>query len=94
MCQTFRFDQNRLHHKLLNKLNSEEFISRVLRLELDKIYCSHSDRTTKTAEIIKKIYKENLDKDLEIIEDKWLRQEWIKNIKATYKKILSQEKFS
>jgi len=37
---------------------------------LDKIYCSHSDRTTKTAKIIKKIYKENLDKDLEIIEDK------------------------
>ncbi len=82
---------SKLTQEWIDKLNSEEFISKVLRLELDKIYCSHSDRTTKTAKIIKKIYKENLDKDLEIIEDKWLRQEWLNNIKSTYKKILSQE---
>ncbi|HKL43931.1 MAG TPA: class I tRNA ligase family protein, partial [Candidatus Absconditabacterales bacterium] len=82
---------SKLTQEGIDKLNSEEFISKVLRLELDKIYCSHSDRTTKTAKIIKKIYKENLDKNLEIIEDKGLRQEGVNNITATYKKILSQE---
>ncbi len=84
---------SKLTQEWIDKLNSEEFISKILRLDLDKIYSSHSDRTIKSAKIVQKIYKENLNRDIEIIKEEWLRQENINNTKETYQKILSQEKW-
>jgi hypothetical protein len=45
-----------------------------------------------TAEIIQKIYKDKLDKDLEIIKEKKLWQEARDEIKNTYQEILDKEK--
>jgi phosphohistidine phosphatase SixA len=73
-------------------LSTEAFATRVLRLELDKIYTSHANRTTQTAEAVQKIYKEKLNKNLEIIKDERLRQESKNEIKNTYQEILEKEK--
>jgi phosphohistidine phosphatase SixA len=73
-------------------LSTEDFTTKVLRLELNKIYASHSNRTMQTAEVIQKIYKEKLNKDLEIIKDERLWQEAKDEIKNTYQEILEKEK--
>jgi phosphohistidine phosphatase SixA len=46
-----------------------------LRLDLDKIYTSHAKRAVQTAEKIRNIYKEYINKDIQIIENEKLRQE-------------------
>ena len=89
----YDFDDN-LTSEWLEKLHTEVFATKVLRLELDKIYASHSNRTMQTAEIIQKIYKEKLDKDLEIIQEQKLRQESKDEIKNTYQEILEKEKWN
>ncbi|MBO4516359.1 hypothetical protein J5751_02795 [bacterium] len=56
-------------------MNNEVFVSNVLRLNLDKIYTSHAQRAKQTAERIKEIYKEYINKDVEIVENEKLWQE-------------------
>ncbi len=83
-----------LSQKDLDNMSTQEFITNVLRLELNKIYASHSTRTMQTATAIQKIYKDNLDIELEIVEDEKLWQEWMDNITQTYQDILNQEKWN
>jgi phosphohistidine phosphatase SixA len=89
----YNFDDN-LTSEWIEKLNTESFATNILRLELDKIYASHSNRTMQTAEIIQKIYKDKLDKDLEIIKEEKLWQEARDEIKNTYQEILDKEKWN
>jgi phosphohistidine phosphatase SixA len=56
-------------------MEDETFISKVLRLDLDKIYTSHAQRAKQTADRIQEIYKEYINKDIEIIENEKLWQE-------------------
>ena len=46
-------------------MDNEQFASKILRLDLDKIYTSHAKRATQTANRIREIYKEYLDKDID-----------------------------
>ena len=84
--------KNELTDEGLEKLNSKEFITNVLRLELDKIYASHATRTMQTAKAIQNIYKKHLKIDIEIVEDKRLRDYEKENVKTTYENILNTEK--
>jgi phosphohistidine phosphatase SixA len=82
--------EDSLTNEGIEKLQSEEFITNVLRLELDKIYASHATRTMQTAKAIQDIYKTHLNIDLDIIEDKRLRDYKNIDIKETYQDILNK----
>lgn len=75
----------------IEKLTTEDFATKILRLELDKIYSSTWKRATQTAEIIQKIYKDRLGKDIEIIKEENLRQDNKDKIETTYQEILKKE---
>ncbi|MCK9467032.1 MAG: class I tRNA ligase family protein [Candidatus Absconditabacterales bacterium] len=87
----FKFEDT-LTQEGREKMNSENFITQILRLELDKIYSSTAKRTMQTAEIIQKIYKERLDKDIEIVKEDKLWQDNKDQIENTYQEILEKEK--
>ena len=73
-------------------MENEWFVSKVLRLDLDKIYTSHAKRAVQTAERIRNIYKEYINKDIQIVENEKLRQEWYEKTIDCYNEILTQEK--
>lgn len=75
-------------------MEDEAFISKVLRLDLDKIYTSHAQRTKQTADRIQEIYKEYINKDIEVIEDEKLWQEWYEKTVDCYNEILAKEKWN
>lgn len=83
--------KDNLTDEWIEKLKTEDFATKVLRLELDKIYSSHANRTMQTAKIIQQIYKEKLNKDIEIVEEEKLWQESINDVHTTYQEILEKE---
>lgn len=76
----------------IESMENKSFASKVLRLDLNKIYTSHAKRAKQTAEKIKNIYKEYLNKEIEIVEDEKLWQEWYEKTVDCYNQILTQEK--
>lgn len=89
---TWYWFDDELTPEWLEKLKTQYFVTKVLRLELDKIYVSPAKRTMQTANEIKKIYKEYLNKDLEIVEEERLWQEWNQKTIDLYWDVLKNEK--
>jgi bisphosphoglycerate-dependent phosphoglycerate mutase len=73
-------------------MDEKEFIKKVLRINPDIIYSTNLIRSQKTAQQIKKILKEYLNKDIEIIEEEKLRTRFIKNNISNYFGLLEKEK--
>ena len=88
------FADDQLTAEWIASMEDETFISKVLRLDLDKIYTSHAQRAKQTADRIQEIYKEYINKDIEVIEDEKLWQEWYEKTVDCYNEILAKEKWN
>ncbi len=74
-------------------METKEFIEKIIRIDPDVIYTSNILRAKQTAEKIREILKESLNKDIEIkiIDDFWSKDG--KKIVDIYKSILENEKW-